>query len=102
MSVICRVLQFPPYATNDTGRPGMLGRRELGHGMFWSCANYFLLIQHFTNYSTFCYCDMTYNVFGGTLNLAQLLHRTLKCIEMLIMSVMRISVSACYEYVCGY
>ena len=25
-------LQFPPYATNETGRPGALGRRELGHG----------------------------------------------------------------------
>ncbi|KAL5008315.1 hypothetical protein ScPMuIL_013896 [Solemya velum] len=24
--------KFPPYATNETGRPGSLGRRELGHG----------------------------------------------------------------------
>ncbi|XP_064622830.1 polyribonucleotide nucleotidyltransferase 1, mitochondrial-like isoform X2 [Lineus longissimus] len=24
--------EFPPYATNETGRPGGLGRRELGHG----------------------------------------------------------------------
>ena len=30
-------LQFPPYATNETGRPGGVGRRELGHG------NYFCL-----------------------------------------------------------
>jgi len=30
-------LQFPPYATNETGRPGMLGRRELGHGMYVTC-----------------------------------------------------------------
>lgn len=25
--------QFPPYATNETGRPGAVGRRELGHGL---------------------------------------------------------------------
>lgn len=24
--------EFPPYATNETGRPGSVGRRELGHG----------------------------------------------------------------------
>lgn len=24
--------EFPPYATNETGRPGAVGRRELGHG----------------------------------------------------------------------
>lgn len=24
--------EFPPYATNETGRPGTVGRRELGHG----------------------------------------------------------------------
>ncbi|XP_064600913.1 polyribonucleotide nucleotidyltransferase 1, mitochondrial-like [Liolophura sinensis] len=24
--------EFPPYATNETGRPGAIGRRELGHG----------------------------------------------------------------------
>lgn len=24
--------QFPPYATNETGRPGAVGRREFGHG----------------------------------------------------------------------
>jgi len=30
----CFVVQFPPYATNETGRPGMLGRRELGHGVY--------------------------------------------------------------------
>ncbi|CAH1791369.1 unnamed protein product, partial [Owenia fusiformis] len=24
--------EFPPYATNETGRPGGIGRRELGHG----------------------------------------------------------------------
>lgn len=24
--------EFPPYATNDVGRVGPLGRRELGHG----------------------------------------------------------------------
>nr|KAG5700715.1 hypothetical protein BaRGS_029080 [Batillaria attramentaria] len=24
--------EFPPYATNETGRPGAVGRREFGHG----------------------------------------------------------------------
>jgi len=24
--------EFPPYATNETGRPGVVGRREMGHG----------------------------------------------------------------------
>jgi hypothetical protein len=26
--------EFPPYATNEIGRPGAVGRREYGHGMF--------------------------------------------------------------------
>ncbi len=26
------IFQFPPYATNETGRAGAFGRRELGHG----------------------------------------------------------------------
>ena len=25
-------LQFPPYGTNEVGRSGFIGRRELGHG----------------------------------------------------------------------
>ena len=27
--------QFPPYATNETGRLGAVGRRELGHGEYY-------------------------------------------------------------------
>ena len=33
------LLQFPPYATNETGRPGAIGRREFGHGQ---CRSWFL------------------------------------------------------------
>lgn len=33
-------VQFPPYATNEIGRPGAaLARREIGHGkyFYWQC-----------------------------------------------------------------
>lgn len=30
----CPKFQFPPYATNETGKVAGLNRRELGHGVY--------------------------------------------------------------------
>ena len=40
------LLQFPPYATNETGRPGA-GRREMGHGRCILISDWFThLLSH--------------------------------------------------------